>query len=65
MRLKIDIDLDNAAFHSETFPSMINWSEVVRVLQDAATRLELVNELDGIDLRDINGHTVGKAIITY
>jgi len=61
MNLKIDINLDNAAFDSDFRP------EVRRILEKLAGDMEysdLRMPGDYKNIRDINGNTIGKLIIT-
>jgi hypothetical protein len=60
MKLKIEIELDNAAFEGESGPEEIAW-----ILAGIADRLPapLTETTRGIILRDSNGNTVGSAWI--
>jgi hypothetical protein len=57
VKLTITIELDNDAFQPE--PS----AEVSRLLQECCRWLNL-DRADSLALRDYNGNTVGKAVVT-
>ena len=57
MKITIEINMDNAAFEDE--------GEVKRILNDMTRKMDdIVRPGDGGNLRDINGNTVGKWIVT-
>lgn len=60
MKLKIEIQMDNAAFE----PDYVE--EVQSILEDLCERLPYpLKETNGdLNLRDTNGNTVGKAAVT-
>lgn len=58
MKLKIEIDMDNAAF--EEFPV----GEVEAILRKAVSLLYFDGSKEVVVLRDRNGNTVGKATVT-
>jgi hypothetical protein len=63
MKLKIEIDMSNAAFEGDN-----RNLEVGEILRDLAERMEEGSALSGVDklatLRDTNGNRVGEAKVT-
>ena len=62
MTLTITIEMDNAAFEGDQ-----NTPEVCRILRDYCAKIGRGGELmegDSENMRDINGNTVGEAIIS-
>jgi hypothetical protein len=59
MKLKIDINMDNAAFEDNA------GSECARILRKLADELEDTNAEEGVlgPLFDVNGNKVGKATL--
>lgn len=57
MKLLIDIAMDNAAF--KECPNL----ETARILEDYAKELKWGLTITEINLKDLNGNTVGKAVI--
>lgn len=57
-RLRIDLDLDNAAFEED------RGEEVARILRDLADDIILKGARDGRNLFDLDGNTVGKWSVT-
>jgi hypothetical protein len=62
MKIKIEFNMDNAAF-GENADKTVDSPEVVRILKDLAGRIERRGTLDedsGGVLVDVNGNKVGK-----
>ena len=57
MKLLIDIAMDNAAF--EECPNL----EAARILEDYAKELKWGLTITEVNLKDLNGAKVGKAVI--
>lgn len=58
MKLKIEIELDNAAFD---YPYIE--PEVKRILEDLSERIDYISERNELVILDINGNKVGIAEI--
>lgn len=61
MKLRIEIEMDNAAFGDDQ--SSVRGEEVARILKLIAGSCELygLTDIFSTKLRDINGNTVGRA----
>jgi hypothetical protein len=58
MQLKININMDNAAFDPDFVP------ELSRIFSDISERLEYLGNNKPLVIRDINGNLVGECKIT-
>lgn len=56
MKLKININLDNAAFEDE--------GEISRILRQLADKISYDGRIDGGKIMDVNGNSVGTWEIT-
>lgn len=64
--LQIDLDnVTNAAFGDDTQSQAVEVSRILRKLADKLEGGILMDELESLPLKDVNGNTVGKITFGY